>query len=151
MIDQPSRDKLAAALRHYVSGCITNDDLDDLEVDWRDSGAVAVKERAWGLYTDTYQHRAVGEHYLSKPARDEIARWILFLHSGLEYTWPRFAFDQIINWPMNLLSFGWWERHKQKVFEEFMAAGDFSVWPFVKGNDYETALEHPRYLSGQNI
>jgi hypothetical protein len=150
MVDRSSRDRLATALRQYVSSRITNDDLDDVKVDWRDRGAVAVKERAWALYDDTYQHRAIGKHYLSRPARDEISRWIIFLHSDLEYTWPEFSFLQIVNSTMNLLTFGWWERRKQRRFEEFMAAGDFSVWPFVARQDYDAALERPRYLSGQH-
>jgi hypothetical protein len=150
MIDRASRDKLATALRQYVSGRITNDELDDIEVDWRDRGAVAVKERAWNLYDDTYQHRAVEKHYLPRPAREEIGRWILFLHSDVEYTWPQFSFIQIVNWPMNLLTFGWWEWRKQRRFDEFMSAGDFSVWPFVAKQDYDTALNHPRYLAGQD-
>jgi hypothetical protein len=148
MIDRPSRDRLATALRQYVSGRITNDDLDDIEVDWRDRGAVAVKERAWCLYDDNYQHRAVGKHFLVRPARDEIGRWILFLHSDHEYTWPQFSFFQIVNWPLNLLTLGWWERRKQVRFDEFKAAGDFSVWPFVTRQDYDSALSHPKYLAG---
>jgi hypothetical protein len=148
MIDRPSRDRLATTLRQYVSGRITNDDLDDIEVDWRDRGAVAVKERAWCLYDDNYQHRAVGKHFLERPARDEIGRWILFLHSDHEYTWPQFSFLQIVNWPLNLLTLGWWERRKQVRFDEFKAAGDFSVWPFVTRQDYDSALSHPKYLAG---
>jgi hypothetical protein len=147
MIDRPSRNKLAAAIRQYVSGRITNDNLDDVEVDWRDSGAVAVKGRAWSLYDDTYEHRAVGKHYLPKPARDEISRWILFLHSDIEYTWPRYSFMRIVNSPLNLLTFGWWERRERQQFDEFMAAGDFSVWPFVSRKDYEAALQNPRFLA----
>ena len=147
MIDRPSRDRLATALRQYVSGRITNDDLHATPVDWRDAGAVAVTEMAWRLYDDTYQHRAVGKHYLPKPARAEIARWILFLHSEVEYTWPRFSFDQIVNWPMNLLTFGWWERAKARKFSEFMAARDFSVWPFVRMNDLDAARKRPRYFA----
>ena len=148
MIDRTSRDRLATALRLYVSGRITNDDLDDIDVDWRDRGAVAIKERAWCLYDDNYQHRAVGKHYLARPARDEIGRWILFLHSDHEYTWPQFSFFQIVNWPLNFLTLGWWGRRKQERFDEFMAAGDFSVWPFVTRQDYDSALRNPKYLAG---
>ena len=36
MICRPSRDRLALALRRYVAGHATNDDLSDVEVDWRD-------------------------------------------------------------------------------------------------------------------
>lgn len=147
MIDRPSRDRLATALRQYVSGRITNDDLDGIDVDWRDRGAVAVKERAWCLYDDLHQHKAVGKYYLPRPARDEVGRWILFLHSDHEYTWPQLSFIQIVNWPLNLLTLGWWEQRKRRRLDEFMAAGDFSVWPFVAKQDYDAALRHPRYLS----
>lgn len=145
MIDRTSRDRLASALRHYVSGRITNDDLDDLVVDWRDRGAAVIKDRSWCLYDDTNyddtkQHRASGRHYLPKPARDEIGRWILFVESDLEYTGPEFNFIQIVNWPMNLLTFGWWERQKQKRFDEFTTAGDLTVWPFASRADCEQAL-----------
>ncbi|MEA3207697.1 MAG: hypothetical protein QOE70_754 [Chthoniobacter sp.] len=149
MIDRPSRNRLAEALRQYVSGVLTNDDLDDVAVDWRDRGAVAVKGRAWGLYDDNYPHRATGRHYLGKPARHEIGRWILFLHSDLEYTWPDFDFMQIVNWPINVLTFGWWERRKGKRFCEFTAAGDFDVWPFASHADHERALEQPRLLANR--
>lgn len=150
MVDRASRDRLATALRQYVSGRVTNEELDDVDVDWRDSGAVAVKERAWNLYDDTYQHKAVGKHYVPRPDRKEIGRWILFLHSDQEYTWPQFSFMQTVNGPLNLLTFGWWERRKQRRFDEFMAAGDFAVWPFAAIEDYDTALTHPRYLSRQH-
>ena len=44
MVHRESRDDLAIALRQYASRQITNDDLDCVVVDWRDRGAVAVKE-----------------------------------------------------------------------------------------------------------
>jgi hypothetical protein len=150
MIDRPSRDSLATALGQYVSGRITNDDFDDVAVDWRDSGADAVKRRAWGLYDDTYQHLATGRHYITKPSREEIGRWILFLHSDNEYTWPHFNFRTIFNWPLNLLSAGWWESRKKKRFEDFKTAGDYSVWPFASRQDYEASLENPKYFAGAN-
>ena len=149
MIDRPSRDRLATATRQYTSGLITNDALDDIPVDRRDRGAVAVKERAWCLYDDTYQHRAVGHHFLSKPDRDEIARWIMFLHSEREYSWPDYNFMRIVNSPLNVLTLGWWEIRERKRFDEFMAAGDFSVWPFISRREYEASRAQPKYFSGQ--
>ncbi len=101
-----------------------------------------------GVYTTTSTSIVQsGDSILQKPARDEIARWIVFLHSDLEYTWPDFSFVPILNLPMNLLTFGWWRRHKKKIFEQFTAAGDFSVWPFLTRRDYESSLKHPRYLA----
>ncbi|MDR2690346.1 MAG: hypothetical protein LBB76_11400 [Azoarcus sp.] len=97
MIDRESRDALAQALRHYVAGLITNDDLDDIVVtvlcDARsDRGVVAVAEMAWTLYDDLHKHRATGKHALDKEGRHEVARWIAFLYSDEEYFWPEFSF-----------------------------------------------------------
>jgi hypothetical protein len=149
MVHKESRLRLAEALRHYVSGQITNDDLDDVEVDWRDSGAIAVKERSWLLYDDLIQHRATGEFRLAQETREEISRWILFLHSDCDYTWPAYRFDQIVNWPMKILTLGWWERQQEKRWNEFKAAGEFAVWPFLRREEFENALAYPRLLAGR--
>ena len=147
MIHRESRDRLALALRQYVSGRITNDDLADVIVDWRDRGAVYVYEMAWGLYDDMSVHHATGSHYLNEEARKVIARWIVFLHSDEEYIWPEYSFIQIVNWPMNILTFGWWERNKQKRWEQFLEAGDFDVWPFCDKNQLQKAIKRPRLLA----
>ena len=62
MIHRESRDRLAEALRHYVSGQITNFKLDTVKIDKRDRGAYAVSEATWGLYDDMSKHKATG-HY----------------------------------------------------------------------------------------
>lgn len=118
MIDRKSRDALAIALRHYCAGLITNDDLDEVLVDWRDRGAVAVKQMSWQLYSDQ------------------------------EYLWPEYSFIQIVNWPMNLLTFGWWETWKKRRWDEFLEAGDFSVWPFCDKAGFEQAKISPRLMAG---
>jgi len=69
MVDRLSRDKLAEALRQYVSGRITNDTLDDIKVDKKDHGAVAVKEAAWYLYDDLHEHKAMDNFYIDKKDR----------------------------------------------------------------------------------
>ena len=148
MIHRPSRDALALALRRYAAKHITNDDLHDVRVDWRDRGAVAVKEMAWGLYDDTSVHRADGKRALNREARREIAKWIVFLHSDFEYLWPQYSFVQIVNWPMNLLTLGWWERRKERRRAEFRAAGEYMAWPFVRVSDLKGALASPRYFRG---
>jgi len=150
VIHRPSRDKLARALRRYVAGLITNDDLDEVEVDWRDRGAVAIKEMAWRLYDDMSMHYAAGRHSISRPTRRAIGRWILFLHSNKEYVWPQLSLAQIVNWPLDLLTFGWWERRKKWRFEEFEVAGDFSVWPFISARDFEESLGRPKFLVGRH-
>jgi hypothetical protein len=150
VIHRESRDRLAVALRQYVSGRVSNDDLDNVDVDWRDRGAVAVKGMAWGLYDDLRSHY-VGDYPLPRGSRGrrEVARWIAFLHSDAEYFWPEYDLLRIVNWPMNLLTFGWWERMKRRRWEEFLQAGDFDMWPFCRQEELEAVLRRPKLLSGR--
>ena len=148
MICRKSRNDLALALRRYVAGRTSNNDLEEIAVDWRDRGAVAVKQMAWGLYSDLASHRAIGKHAISRENKRAVARWIIFLHSDNEYLWPEYSFVQIVNWPMNSLTFGWWERRKDLRLQEFREAGDFAAWPFVSKDDLNKALQMPRYLVG---
>lgn len=148
MVDRDSRNRLAQALRHYVSGRMTNDELDDVIVNWEDRGAVAVKEMSWQLYDDMSTHKATGRHHLDKSARREISRWIVFLYSDREYVWPEYSFIQIFNWPLNLLTIGWWERMKRRKWQKFAESGDSSVWPFFCKQEFKQAIRHPKLLSG---
>jgi len=151
MIHRESRDRLAEALRQYVSGRITNDDLADVGVDWRDRGAVAVYEMAWGLYDDTRQHYVEDSIPPQSEDRRAIARWIVFLHSDKEYIWPEYSFMQTVNWPMNLLTLGWWERWKERKWSQFLEAGDFDVWPFCSRPELEQIVKRPRLLRGARL
>jgi hypothetical protein len=148
MICRESRDCLALALRRYVAGRISNDDLDRVRVDRRDRGAVAVRRMAWGLYSDTKRHHATGRYAINRDAKRIVVRSIVFLHPDREYLWPDYSPVQIYNWPLNLLTFGWWERRKKVRREEFERAGNFGVWPFVATTDFEDAIRRPRYLAG---
>jgi hypothetical protein len=147
MIHRASRDALALALRRYVSGQITNDDLDGVDVDWRDRGAVAVKDMAWSLYDDLHEHRVGNDIPQGSEARRTIARWVVYLHSDTEYLWPEYSFIQIVNWPLNLFTFGWWERHKARRWQQFLEAGDFEAWPFCARSELQKALSSPKLLA----
>lgn len=147
MVDRDSRNRLAETLRHYVSGQVTNDDLADLDLNQKDRGAVAVYQMSWRLYDDLYQHKATGRHYLDKSAQREISRWIGFLYSDQEYIWPEYRFIQIFNWPLNLLTLGWWEKMKRRKWQRFAESGDSSVWPFFCRQDFKRAIRQPKLLS----
>lgn len=57
VIHRASRHQLALALRRYASRRLTYDELDSASVDWRDRGAVAVKQMEWHLYDDLQTHQ----------------------------------------------------------------------------------------------
>lgn len=148
MICRQSRDRLALALRRYVAGRLSNDELDCIHVDWRDRGAVAVKQMAWTMYDDTKNHYATGRYAIARDSKRTVARWIVFLHSDQEYLWPNYSLAQIINWPLNLITFGEWERRKRVRLDEFKQAGDWAAWPFVARADLTKSFSSPRYLAG---
>lgn len=148
MICRQSRDRLALALRRYVAGRLNNDELDFIKVDRSDRGAVAVKQMAWGLYDDRKNHYAAGRYAIDRDSRRAVARWIVFLHSDQEYRWPNYSLAQIFNWPLNLMTFGWWERRKRRCRDEFKQAGDWAAWPFITTVDLTASASKPRYLAG---
>jgi hypothetical protein len=148
MIDRDSRDRLALALRRYASGRIHNDDLDGTKVDWRDRGAVAVKQMAWNLYSDTYQHYATGKNAVSKTLKRDIARWIVFLHSDREYLWPEYSFVQVRGLGFDILTFGWRKRVWERRWQEFRDSVDFPCWPFQDARELTGEAAKPRLLAG---
>ena len=148
MIDRDARNNMAVLVRRLVACRITNDDFEE-EVPRSDDPAIhAVHGMAWRLYSDLETHFLNGRHSIPKDGRREIARWILFLYSNEEYAWPDYSFFQANDWLMNLLTFGWWERRKESQLNQFKAAGDFNVWPFINRASFDSAVNNPTLLTG---
>lgn len=141
MIDCNSRDKLALALRRYAAKRITNDELESAVGNTEDRGVRAIQDMAWRLYSDTCCHRAVGRHALGKDVRRTVARWILFLRTDREYCWPDYDLRQAENrleqLIKDLVTAGLSSKKKQQRWQDFLAAGDFEVWPFLDKRDEE--------------
>ena len=147
MIHRESRNHLALTLRQYVSGRVTNYELDSVEVDWRDRGAVAVQHATWFLYHDTHQHKATGRNRLNSTQRKEVARCILFLHSDKEYLWPEYSFPPLKNVVLNILTLGWWNTRQATKWAQYKESGDIDVWPFISHEEFQHANESTRYLA----
>jgi len=147
MIDRVSRRAAGEGLRQLAAGLITNDQFEDRLP--RSSGDVAIAEirhQAWFLYSDLREYRFVGTDRLSAEHRREVARWILFLQSDLEYEWPRMSGPiSALLFVANLCTVG---RLGRGVARHFKRHGDFDVWPFIRRSQYEAALAEPQYLRG---
>jgi len=139
MIDRLSRDKLAETLRQYVSGRVTNDTLDDLKTNNEDYGVKAIKDAAWFLYDDLYEHKAVGKHRIEEDNRHEVSKWIVFLQSDEEYLWPRPSILQKIG---SILTFGFYKPTTTSNEEK-------EVWPFFTNESLESVLKKPKLFSGK--
>ena len=116
-------------------------------------------EFSWCLYNEMYNHKLVGQHKLSDEQIKEIARFILFLHSDLEYDWTyvdftnpfiRFSFKDIL---INIMTLGkYYEDLKLTREQEFALmkkSGDFDFWPFKTKIEYELQLKRQPFLNGQ--
>jgi hypothetical protein len=147
MIDRPSRDAFALALRRYAGRRISSDDLDDLVLARTDdAGLTAIKGVAWTLYSDLDDHRAEGRYALTLAQRKDIARWIFFLRSEIEYAYPahlpeKYVLARAFAPVLNVLSFGAFGRWLVSKDRAFSDAGDLSVWPFESRRQLRRELE----------
>lgn len=144
MIDREARDKAAEILRHFISGQITNFEL-EAEMPTSDDPVIsAIEDSVWLFYDDFSKHKMKSDWALPKEAKELMARWIMFLHTDEEYKWPAFPHAGV-----RPLKHGWLARLLGKHLEEkmFMGCGTYGVWPFFDESSYDIAKRNPRLLS----
>jgi hypothetical protein len=146
MVDRRARDILAEQLRHLVSGQITNDEFNArLPIKTEDAGFRTIEEQAWLMYSDLYEHKIKVSHKLSRDDRERVSRAALFLHSDLEYEWPKHPCTGFIRLIAGMISLG---RLPQYFDSEWKVKGDYDVYPFFRRADFDRANSNPRLLSG---
>lgn len=141
MIDRNARNKLAELLRSLASGLITNDEFEDSIPESEDKAINEVFfNGGWMLYSDMKEYKLKGKDALENVVKKEVARWVLFLKSNYEYSWPYVPFLQRL---LHALTFGLLGTSYTKVWA---ASGDIDVWPFLKAAHFARAKEEHGYL-----
>lgn len=153
MVDRKRRNILVVLLRRLVTGQVTNDQFEEdlaklfqgTDCEFRhDRALCGVAEQSWFLYSDNEEHTLrLKKKSRRRQQRREVARWIMFLHTDLEYEWP--DVDMIPKPLPWLLTLGIPHRRRMRRFEK---AGDWGVWPFIRKSDYDKALSTPKLLAG---
>jgi hypothetical protein len=146
MIDRQARDTFAALLRHLAAGQITNDDFEDrMPLRSKDAGVNRIFwAGAWHLYDDLRSYKLTGKYRLPKEHKREIAKWILFLKSDVEYQYPRvFRIIDYIYPLLVIFSLGLAIPIIRYIYKRKL---DPSIWPFSNRADYEHSLANPPYL-----
>ena len=150
MVDRDCRDDLARAIRRFAAGLITNDEFEAATVGCPLSPDAAVRslcQAAWYLYDDLHEHRLEGRFRLGKDSRRELARWLVFLKSNLEYEWPDLTgWSWFLTVP-NLVTFGLLRRLVRHWHDQ---RGDARAWPFIRDQDLRrAAMVWPAHFHSQ--
>ena len=144
MIDIEARRKAAEIARHFASGQITNFEFENEFPDSKDSAIDAILDTFWGIYDDFKEHKINDQWEVPKDFKKMMARWVMFLYSNEEYKWPKISQPGLR--PFQYGFFGkLFKRHLAQ--EPFLSAGEYSVWPFINSESYNTARNNPHLLN----
>ena len=146
-VDLQARATLAESTRWLVGGRITNFQFDDSVPRSKDPTIREIYNQfLWLLYCDLRENRLTGKDKLPPAQRDVAARCVLFLKSGLPYSWPVLSRAQSALLTVgNLLTIGGAGR---TYFHRLSSSGDMAYWPFISQAQYAAAVGAPVYLSG---
>src|SRR4026209_3044574 len=139
VVDRDQRDQLADAIRRLAAGLITNDEFETATTSFaisHDTAVRSLREAAWGLYDDRREYRLEGRFRIGRAERRQLARWVLFLKSNLEYEWPDMTtWSWFLAFP-NLVTFGLVGRLVRTWHDQ---RGDARAWPFAREQDLKRA------------
>jgi hypothetical protein len=147
MIDRKARNRLAEEIRHFVECFTDNFEFDDaiFELETEDHGVNAIYGQMWLTYDDLKRHKLEGEWALNESGLTVVKRAIVFLKSDFEYRWPKWPFYYKAFRPFIwLFSLG---KATKRLDERFNGYGNLEVWPFFSSEEYESALQQPRYMA----
>jgi hypothetical protein len=151
MVDREARRRAAEAIRHYVCGTITNKEFEKrYPISKADPVIRALNDSLWPTYEDIFTHKLAGEDAASEEMKRRVARWLVFLYSGVEYRWPRVSDAGFRDLPGD----SWLGEVVHALFgygrksAEFMAHGDYDEWPFLRREEFNDALKKPVLLGG---
>lgn len=155
MVDRIARDKFAELLRHFAAGNLTNDQYEDAaqlilkNAQRKDRLLGAMFSRVWFLYDDTHEHRLRDKRRLTGESRRAVARWILFLHSDLEYEWPIKSFVSLSGCLLRICTLGLAGLVLNRINERRLRAmGSWDLWPFFREVDFDSTKKRPWLLGG---
>jgi hypothetical protein len=90
-----------------------------------------MEEQLWGFYDDN-RKMTLDVRKMKPDAVPLFERCLAFLRSDLEYEWPDYSFRKTgMSYFRSLFN----RTAEAKRWEEFEAAGDIKIWPFIRSVD----------------
>ena len=136
MIDRQARNEAIKQARRFLSREITNDEFADRYPSSHDS---AINEifwlGFWNLYDDLKEHKLDGKNTLPEKTKADVERWLLFLETDNEYSWPSTNKIMKFVWiPIDIITLFFSKYLRNKHYRN---SGDIEVWPFINHEDFE--------------
>jgi hypothetical protein len=146
-IDLPARKKLCGLMRQFAIGRINNDefDLGFEAIDSKDKTMWGIGLATFAYYNDYQAVRLIGRYRLSSGDRKRVARWILFLQSGLTYQNIQPSFPTRLRAFLSSLTFGIVPKGRNAEDDECY---EREVWPFATQAALDETRRHPKLLCG---
>ena len=169
VINTPARRAYARLLREFARGAVTNREYEDLfdELIGKDTAVFAIHHQlVWFLYCDIFDHRLTGKRALSRQARSEIAKAVLFLHTERPADAWHHANDRLRSllalgamifviplWPVIAITS--WVAYlicaisgKLRGKSNGKPSPQNIPWPFLSRSDFDAARRSPMFLAG---
>jgi hypothetical protein len=138
MVNSELRVKAACLIRSYLDGKIDNFEFaEGFPHDKNDPALRAIEQRLWFHYDDVQAHHC--EFPLQSDIEMLFRRCALFLDTQLEYDWPELWHHNLAHPIVRILS---GQLFRSRAVKQSKSSGDYDVWPFLRGTDFENAKVH---------
>lgn len=178
MVDREGRRQYGQLIRQLASGRMTIEEYEDkcwgIPDRQNDPAIREIELEILLLCEGSAADQKTGRPKLSREARRNVARAVLFLQSDKEYRWPKEVWDGsvflitafllvllfvVLPDPAFAVKVGvavelgllWIEYERMQARRQHNkreAAGDTDVWPFLRRAELEDAVRRPRLLNG---
>ncbi|MEE9355238.1 MAG: hypothetical protein V3U75_06580 [Methylococcaceae bacterium] len=145
MIDLDASKIAAEVTRQFASGQISNFEFEMKMPDSNDSAIWATEDTLRCFYDDFKEHKINAHWKVPHEVKNMMARWVMFLYSNEEYLWLKISCPGIRPIEYGLVGKLFNEHKMQK---SFMRVGNYSVWPFISIESYESVKNKPVLLAG---
>lgn len=137
MVNRTLRDNAAALIRRYLASEITNFDfIEEFPQDKADAALKAIELRLWAFYDDEREEHC--DFPIGSWAEALWQRCALFLDTSLEYEWGNLSHHNEVS-PIIAILTG--DIFRVRKIRARMQQGEYAVWPFIRGVDFEAAKE----------
>lgn len=135
------RKRFSVLFRAITSGRISNREFELSLFNSEDRLVHELEELLWCSYDDHKEHK-LDPRLMRSSDKKLIARSILFLHSDLEFNWPKYPSK--LKKLLSLLTLGFYRYDYSRLVKTHEDYGDKDYWPFRSEEELSFESSRPR-------